>query len=160
MEKKEFESRARGEGRGVIELSERIYNPVDGPAWQLLKVKPIQSSCRERQRQVHPHLPHVCDQCDPNPSTRICIHSRPDSQLPAHSFQEPPIESRPLIAITKPVVALTHLKPCHTAAAPSATLLFCSHRNVRTLANDPKKGTSAPPLALGTCSHLGHTRKS
>lgn len=35
--RKEFESRARGEGRGVIELSERIYNPVR-PAWQLLQV--------------------------------------------------------------------------------------------------------------------------
>jgi hypothetical protein len=72
MEKKEFESRARGDGRGVIELSERIYNPVDGPAWQLLKVKLIQSSCRERQRQ-----------------TDRCIHTSPTSvisviQIPAH----------------------------------------------------------------------------
>lgn len=61
--KKEFESRARGEGRGVIELSERIYNPVR-PARQVFECSP--SNARSR-----------------GGSAWICIHSRlPCPQLP------------------------------------------------------------------------------
>lgn len=49
--KKEFESRARGEGRGVIELSEHIYNPVR-PACQVLQT--FNSSPHDGQM-VQPH---------------------------------------------------------------------------------------------------------
>ena len=75
--KKEFESRARGEGRGVIELSERIYNPVR-PAWPLLTSRASSRACYR-----------VCCR------VILDLHSFPTTAAPTASRNPAPIQSRP-----------------------------------------------------------------